>query len=49
MKVLGRGKSIVAPAKMNHYASTTQGATLQISSRGPFQVIYVNPRNDPRL
>ena len=49
MKVLGRGKSIVAPANMNHYASTTQGATLQISSRGPFQVIYVNPRNDPRL
>ena len=49
MKVLGRGKSIVAPANMNHYASTTQGATLQISSRGPFQVIYVKPRNDPRL
>jgi mannose-6-phosphate isomerase-like protein (cupin superfamily) len=49
MKVLGRGKSIIAPANMNHYASTTQGATLQISSRGPFQVIYANPRNDPRL
>ena len=47
--VLGRGKSIVMPANMNHYASTTQGATLQISSRGPFQVVYVNPRDDPRL
>lgn len=47
--VLGRGKSIIAPANMNHYASTTQGATIQISSRGPFQVTYVNPADDPRL
>ena len=48
MRVLGRGKSIVAPANMAHYASTTQGATVQISSRGPFQVTYVNPADDPR-
>lgn len=47
--VLGRGDTIVAPANMNHYAFTTQGAILQISARGPFQVIYVNPRDDPRL
>lgn len=47
--VLGRGKSIVAPANMDHYASTTQGATVQISSRGPFQVTYVNRTDDPRL
>jgi quercetin dioxygenase-like cupin family protein len=47
--VLGRGDSIVAPANMNHYASTTQGATVQISARGPLQVIYVNPGDDPRL
>ena len=49
MKVLGKGKSIVAPANMAHYASTTQGATLLIRANGPFQVIYVNPRDDPRL
>ena len=49
MRVLRKGRSIVAPANMAHYASTTQGATLQISSRGPFQVRYVNREDDPRL
>ena len=49
LRVLRSGRSIVAPANMVHYASTTQGATLQISSRGPFQVTYVNRRDDPRL
>jgi quercetin dioxygenase-like cupin family protein len=47
--VLGRGDSVVALANMNHYASTTQGATVQISARGPFQITYVNPTDDPRL
>ena len=47
--VLGRGDSVVAPANMNHYASTTQGATVQISARGPFQITYVNPADDPRF
>jgi quercetin dioxygenase-like cupin family protein len=46
--VLGRGDSIVAPANMNHYASTTQGATIRISMSGPFQITYVNPADDPR-
>ena len=30
MKVVRRGGSIVAPANMAHYASTTQGATVLI-------------------
>lgn len=49
MKILGKGRSIVAPANMAHYASTTQGATLLIRANGPFQVTYVNPKHDPRL
>ena len=48
MKVIPKGRSIIAPANMAHFASTTQGATLQISSRGPFQVTYVNREDDPR-
>ena len=48
VKVLGPGKSTVAPANMAHYASTTQGATLQVSAQGPFQITYVNPGDDPR-
>ena len=49
MKVLGKGRSTIAPANMAHYASTTQGATLLIRANGPFQVIYVNRKDDPRL
>jgi hypothetical protein len=33
---------------MNHYAFTTGGATVQITSHGPFQIVYVNPADDPR-
>ena len=49
MKVVRRGGSIVTPANMAHYASTTQGATVLIRAQGPFQVTYVNRRDDPRL
>ena len=49
MKVIPKGRSIVAPANMAHFASTTQGATLQVSSQGPFQVTYVHRKDDPRL
>jgi quercetin dioxygenase-like cupin family protein len=45
---LVQGGFVVAPAKMNHYAFTRTGATIQITAQGPFQVTYVNPRDDPR-
>ena len=43
-----QGGYAVAPANMNHYAFTRSGATVQITAHGPFQVTYVNPRDDPR-
>jgi quercetin dioxygenase-like cupin family protein len=45
---LVQGAFVVAPAKMNHYAFTRTGATIQITALGPLQVTYVNPRDDPR-
>jgi quercetin dioxygenase-like cupin family protein len=45
---LVQGGYIALPANMNHYAFTRTGATIQITSHGPFQIIYVNPRDDPR-
>jgi quercetin dioxygenase-like cupin family protein len=39
---------VAMPANMNHYAFTTSGATIQITSHGPFQIVYVNPKDDPR-
>jgi hypothetical protein len=45
---LGVGGYVAMPPNMNHYAFTDGGATVQITSHGPFQIIYVNPADDPR-
>ena len=45
---LSQAGYVALPAKMNHYAFTTSGATVQITSHGPFQITYVNPKDDPR-
>jgi quercetin dioxygenase-like cupin family protein len=39
---------VALPSNMNHYAHTSSGATLQITAQGPFQITYVNPKDDPR-
>jgi uncharacterized RmlC-like cupin family protein len=36
-----------APANMNHFAWTTNGAVVQVSAEGPFAMTYVNPADDP--
>ncbi len=41
------GGFAMAPAGMNHYAWTKDGAILQVSGAGPFVVVYVNPADDP--
>ena len=38
----------VAAANMDHYAFTKGGAEVQITANGPFQITYVNRRDDPR-
>ena len=45
---LGTGGYVALAANMNHYAFTDGGATIQITSHGPFQIVYVNPADDPR-
>jgi hypothetical protein len=45
---LAQGGYILMPAKMNHYAFTDSGVTIQISANGPFEITYVNPAHDPR-
>lgn len=36
------------PPGMRHYAWTTEQTVLQIHAEGPWQLIYVNPADDPR-
>jgi hypothetical protein len=45
---LVRDGYVALAENMNHFAFTRTGATIQITSHGPFQIIYVNPKDDPR-
>ena len=44
----GPGDFVNLPAKMQHEGSTKNGVVLQIHSTGPFQITYVDPKDDPR-
>lgn len=43
------GGYALLPAKMHHAASTKGGATIQLGGMGPFELHYVDPKDDPRL
>jgi quercetin dioxygenase-like cupin family protein len=42
------GGYVVLPAHMQHAASTQGGAVVQVEGMGPFELIYVDPKDDPR-
>jgi quercetin dioxygenase-like cupin family protein len=44
---LAAGGFAKAPAQMNHFAWTKDGAVVQVSADGPFAMTYVNPADDP--
>jgi quercetin dioxygenase-like cupin family protein len=48
MTQLKQGGYAVAAKTMNHYVTSASGGTVQITSMGPFQIIYANPKDDPR-
>ena len=43
------GGYVLLPAKMHHAASTRTGMTLQVSGMGPFELNYIDPKDDPRM
>ena len=45
---LAVGDSITMKAKMRHWVVTGDGATVEVSSTGPFKITYVNAGDDPR-
>ena len=47
-KTLKAGHTVTMAAKMNHWVHAAAPATVQVSSRGPFQITYVDPKDDPR-
>lgn len=40
--------SIDMKAKMNHWVHAAAPATVQVSAMGPFEITYVDPKDDPR-
>ena len=47
-KPLPQASFIHLPAGMPHYAWTEEGAIVQINGMGPFDVTYLDPKDDPR-
>ncbi|HEX6660280.1 MAG TPA: cupin domain-containing protein [Sphingomicrobium sp.] len=47
-KTLAAGHSVTMTAKMNHWVHAPVATTIQVSGRGPFQITYVDPKDDPR-
>lgn len=48
MKTMVQGGYVVAAKGMNHYVTTPTGGIVQITSHGPFEIAYANPKDDPR-
>jgi len=48
MKALAAGGYTTMPARANHYVRAKGEAVLQVSASGPFEVKYVDPKDDPR-
>ncbi len=44
---LRRGDFITAPANANHFATVRGETVVQVHAIGPFQLTYVNPKDDP--
>jgi quercetin dioxygenase-like cupin family protein len=44
---LETGAFTYLPAKMNHFLWSSVPAVIQIHAQGPFDIVYVNPQDDP--
>ena len=47
-KTLTAGHTVNMKAKMNHWVHAPAPATVQVRGMGPFQITYVDPKDDPR-
>ena len=45
---LTKGYHVTMAANMNHWVTTTEPLEIQVSGEGPFQIVYVDPKDDPR-
>ena len=48
MKPLNQGGFATMPMKQNHFVRAKGATTITITSTGPFEITYVDPKDDPR-
>jgi hypothetical protein len=46
-KWLSPGHSVTMKAKMHHWVFADAPAEIEVSGMGPFQITYVDPKDDP--
>ena len=47
-KWMAKGATGTAKADMNHFVFTDAPAEVQIKAMGPFEIVYADPKDDPR-
>ncbi len=47
-EALGPGSFTSMPARMHHFAWTSEPTEIQVNSTGPFDIHYLNPADDQR-
>lgn len=47
MKSYSVGGYVHMPAKMHHYAMAAEETIIQLHGMGPFNITYINPKDDP--
>jgi quercetin dioxygenase-like cupin family protein len=47
-KTLTAGHHVLMKADMNHWVIARSPTTIQVTGKGPFQIVYVDPKDDPR-
>lgn len=45
---LVKGYHVTMQANMDHWVTTTDPLEIEVSGMGPFQIIYADPKDDPR-
>jgi len=45
---LTKGYHVVMQAGMNHWVTNTDPVVIEVSGNGPFQIVYADPKDDPR-
>ena len=48
MKALAPDQPVTLPAKKPHYVHAASRVVVEIQSTGPFEITYVDPKDDPR-